>query len=60
LTNRAPKDERDRRKRAKRDGLEARTALQTRAAAGSTGTSQAAPGLQARSGLQNGTKGADA
>ncbi|PZF25676.1 sugar ABC transporter permease [Curtobacterium sp. MCLR17_045] len=60
LTNRPPKDERDRRKRARRDGREARTALQTRAAAGSTVTTQAAPGLQAKSGLQNGTKGADA
>jgi multiple sugar transport system permease protein len=47
LTNRPPKDERDRRKRARRDGREARTALQTRAAAGSTVTTQADPGLQA-------------
>ncbi|OII09020.1 ABC transporter permease [Curtobacterium sp. MCBA15_008] len=60
LANRPPKDERDNRKRARRDGLEAQRALQTRASARPVVTTQAAPGLQAPSGLQNGTKGADA
>lgn len=71
LTNRAPKNERDQRKRAKRDGLEARRALQTRgtSATGSrpaTGvanrstTTGAAPRLQAGTSQQNGTKGAEA
>ena len=46
LTNRPPKDERDNRKRARRDGLEARRALQTRASARPVVTTQAAPGLQ--------------
>ncbi len=63
LTNRPPRDERDRRKRARRDGLEARRALQTRATDRPVVTTQAAPRLQAGSGPQhgtNGTTGADA
>lgn len=47
LTNRAPRDERDQRRRAKQDGLEARRALETR---GTTGTgSRPATGVTHRS-----------
>ncbi|OII29635.1 ABC transporter permease [Curtobacterium sp. MMLR14_010] len=47
LTNRPPKDERDQRKRARKDGLEARRALQTRASAGQVVTNRADQSLPA-------------
>jgi multiple sugar transport system permease protein len=65
LTNRPPKDERDQRKRARKDGLEARRALQTRgtSATGSrpaTGAVTRSTTTGAGTSLQSGPKGTSA